>query len=113
MKKIIKAILLFIIVLTGFLGFYYMNRVGLDGPIELGADLVVSPMMLIITAVVLTLILITNVFAWIAIIGAAVLLILYYAFDITMIKGQQMMAIYLLLYGLVDIWLTTGDKKRK
>ena len=113
MRKGIKAILFFLIVLTGFLGFFFMNRVGLDGAINLGNGLIISPMMLIITAVVLALILMTNIFAWLSIAGAAILLLLTYVFDKTIFEGQQMMAIYLMIFALIDIWLTRDDKNKK
>lgn len=109
MKKIIRAVLLIVIIFTGFMGFFYMNQVGLDGKVDLAGSLQVSPMMLILTSVFLALVLLTNIFAWIAIFAAVVLLVIYYAFGKTIITGQQMMAIYLLVFGVVDIWISHKD----
>ncbi|MBN2628876.1 MAG: hypothetical protein JXA95_19590 [Spirochaetales bacterium] len=108
MKGIIRAILGVIIVVTGFLGFYFMKDVGLEGDVAL-LGFTVSPLMLIVTAIVLAFILLTNFFAWIAIGAAIVLLILHYGLHKTVIEGQQMMIIYLLVFGLVDIWISKKD----
>ncbi len=108
MKGIVRIILGVIILVTGFLGFYFMKDVGLEGEIQL-LGFTLSPLMLIITAIILAFILLTNFFAWIAIGAAIILLILYYGFHKTVIEGQQMMIIYLLIFGLVDIWISKKD----
>ncbi|MDC7221712.1 MAG: hypothetical protein PQJ59_17400 [Spirochaetales bacterium] len=108
MKGIIRVILGIIILVTGILGFYYLKDYGLEERFVL-AGISLSPLMLIATAIILAFILLTNFFAWIAIGGALVLLVLYYGFDKTVIEGQQMMIIYLLIFGLVDIWISKKD----
>jgi hypothetical protein len=108
MKGILRAVLGIMIVVTGFLGFFYLKDVGLEGTVNL-LGFSVSPLMLILTAIVLAFILLTNFFAWIAIGAAITLLVLYYGFNKTVIEGQQMMIIYLLIFGLIDIWISKKE----
>ncbi len=108
MKGIVRIILGIIIIVTGVLGFYFMRDVGLEGEVNL-LGFTVSPLMLIITAIVLAFILLTNFFAWIAIGAAIILIILHYGLHKTVVEGQQMMIIYLLIFGLIDIWISKKD----
>lgn len=108
MKQIIRGIIIMSILVLGIVGFYFLRKVGLNGEvIILGYTL--SPLMMILTAIALAFILITNFFAWIAIGVAIVLLILFYGFNKVVMDGQQMMIVYLLIFGLIDIWISKKD----